>query len=322
MRPVASTGNGNVATAYVGEVRDGRYVEFVESVQPPLPRSEKWVLIVSTMFGCPIGCLMCDAGGHFAGNLTAGEILEQIDFLVGQRFPDGLVESRKFKIQFARMGEPALNMAVLDVLDDLPDRYEAPGLIPSISTVAPAGREAFFSELMDVKRRLYGGGRFQLQFSIHTTDDALRERLIPARTWPLERIGRYGDAFYAEGDRKITLNSALPDGMPLDAEVLLRHFDPDKFIIKMTPLNPTYRAAGSRLTSYLGLSEGDDRRGVVPALRRSGYEVIVSIGEPEENLIGSNCGQFVLRHLHADRALSGAYTYELESVDQGADFDI
>ena len=314
MRLVGQTGNRGLASAYVAEVRAGKYVEFVESVQPPLPRSEKWVLIISTMFGCPIGCRMCDAGGHFAGDLTAGEILDQIDFLVVRRFPDGVVKSRKFKIQFARMGEPALNTAVLDVLRDLPGRYEAAGLMPSISTVAPAGRDAFFADLIGIKQRLYGGGRFQLQFSIHTTDDMLRKKLVPAVTWPLDRIARYGEAFYEEGDRKITLNSALPDGMPLDPEVLLRHFDPGKFVIKMTPLNPTHRAAGHQLASYLGLSEGDDRKGIVRALRLAGYEVIVSIGEPEENLIGSNCGQYVLRHLRAGKALQGAYTYDFESA--------
>jgi 23S rRNA (adenine2503-C2)-methyltransferase len=309
MRLLGSTGNEDVATAYVAELRDGRCVEFVESIQPPLPRSEKWVLIVSTMFGCPIGCRMCDAGGHFMGNLTADEILAQIDFLIEHRFGRARVDVRKFKIQFARMGEPALNRAVLDVLRGLPERYEAPGLMPSVSTVAPAGCEAFFSGLLDIKRGLYGGGRFQLQFSIHTTDDELRKRLIPADTWPLERIAEYGDAFYGAGDRKVTLNSALPEGMPLRPKVLIRHFDPEKFIIKMTPLNPTYRAMRHELASHLGLS-GGDKSEVVRELQDTGYEVIVSIGEPEENLIGSNCGQYVLRHLQSGADLAGAYTYD------------
>jgi 23S rRNA (adenine2503-C2)-methyltransferase len=314
MRLIGSTGNQDLATAYVAELRDGRYIEFVESVQPPLPRSEKWVLIVSTMFGCPIGCPMCDAGGHFMGNLTANEILAQIDFLVRRRFPDRPVDSKKFKIQFARMGEPSLNIAVLDVLRELPGRYSAPGLIPSVSSVAPVGSESFFAGLLDLKGELYRGGGFQLQFSIHTTDDALRRELIPAKTWSLERIAAYGKAFFERGDRKITLNSALPAGMPLAPEVLRAHFDPARFVIKMTPLNPTYRAAGHELTSYLGLSESDDRRGVVRALRQAGFDVIVSIGEPEENLIGSNCGQYVLRHLRAGGGLPGAYTYDFRSL--------
>jgi 23S rRNA (adenine2503-C2)-methyltransferase len=318
MKIVGATGTDRIAVAYLAEMRPGGFVEFVEAVQPPLPRSEKWVLIVSTMLGCPIGCLMCDAGGHFQGMLAAGEILDQIDFLVTRCFPGRVVDSRKFKIQFARMGEPSLNMAVLDVLRDLPGRYRAPGLMPSLSTVAPSGSETFFAGLLDIKRELYRCGRFQLQFSIHTTDDALRRELIPAKTWPLERIAEYGRAFYEEGDRKITLNSALPDGMPLDPGILLAHFDPDMFVIKMTPINPTYRALKHDLTSYLGFSEADDRRGVIRELRQAGYEVIVSIGEPEENLIGSNCGQYVSRHLEDHQTIPGAYTYDLRREEVGS----
>ena len=101
--------------------------------------------------------------------------------------------------------------------------------------------------------------------------------------------------------------------MPLDTKTLLRYFDPQKFVVKMTPLNPTYRAARHDLVSYLGLSGSDDSP-VVRELEDAGYQVIVSIGEPEENLIGSNCGQYVLRHLQFDGSLPGAYTYGLESL--------
>jgi 23S rRNA (adenine2503-C2)-methyltransferase len=255
---------------------------------------------------------MCDAGGRFEGNLTADEILIQMDFLVERRFPSREVDAGKFKIQFARMGEPSLNRAVLDVLRELPGRYRAPGLMPSVSTVAPPGSETFFSDLTNIKNDLYGSGRFQIQFSIHTTDDALRRRLIPAKTWPLERIAEYGETFYEEGDRKITLNSALPEGMPLDPRVLLEYFDPAEYVIKITPLNPTYRAISNDLRSYLGLSGGHERYEVIQELRQAGYDVIVSIGEPEENLIGSNCGQYVLRHLAAEEPLPDAYTYDFK----------
>jgi 23S rRNA (adenine2503-C2)-methyltransferase len=48
---------------------------------------------------------------------------------------------------------------------------------------------------------------------------------------------------------------------------------------------------------------------VVWELRSAGYEVIVSIGEVEENRVGSNCGQYVLRHLAAGEELPGGYDY-------------
>lgn len=309
MKIIAAAGREDVAMVYIAEMGDGNLVECVESLQPPLPRSEKWVLLVSTMYGCPIGCMMCDAGGYFKGKPSKQDILEQIDFLVRQRFPDGKVDSKQWKIQFARMGEPALNPAVLDVLESLPEIYRTPGLLPSLSTVAPTGSAAFFERLLAIKQEKYTSGHFQFQFSIHTTDPALRDRIIPVRKWSFAEMAAYGDRFYAPGDRKLTLNFALVHGTPVSPEVLLQHFDPKRFLIKITPLNPTYRARENRLASYIDPFSQETNYTIVEALRAAGYQVIVSIGELEENLIGSNCGQYIKRHLTAAEPIEDGYTY-------------
>jgi 23S rRNA (adenine2503-C2)-methyltransferase len=312
MKVHASTGNEAIAMVYIVETSPGHLVECVEAVQPPLPREKKWVLLVSTMFGCPIGCLMCDAGGYYHGKPTKEEILAQVDFLVEKRFPDGHIPSEQFKIQFARMGEPSLNLQVLDVLQELPQRYHAPGLMPSISTVAPAGTERFFNRLLEIKRAHYGGGRFQFQVSLHTTDISLRDQFIPVKKWSFSQIGAYGERFYAAGDRKITLNFALARGMPVDPQILLRFFDPDRFLIKITPLNPTYRARENDLVSYIDPLSAEQKYEIVQALQDSGYQVILSIGETEENYIGSNCGQYLRRHLSAEEPIQDGYTYPVK----------
>ena len=306
MRIVATTGREDVAVAYVAETAGGRLVEFTEAVQPPLPRSSKWVLIVSSLFGCPVRCAICDAGGRYEGKMSAAEILEQIDFLVDRRYPDRRVPSEKFKIQFARVGEPSLNPAVLNVLTELPRRYDAPGLMPSVSSVAPNGCDMFFERLRDIKNRLYPDGRFQLQFSIHTTDELLRDRLIPAGKWGLDRIGEYGSGFRAAGDRKVTLNFALAQDAPVDPDVLLRWFDPADFLIKITPVNPTHRAVTNRIVSHV--DPGREEAGLeIERLRSAGYDVLLSIGELEENRIGSNCGQYIQTHLEAKDRLGEGY---------------
>ncbi len=307
----ASAGNEDIAVVYIVETSSGNLVECVESVQPPLPREKKWVLLVSTMFGCPIGCLMCDAGGYYHGKPTRDEILAQIDFLVEKRFADGHIPSEQFKIQFARMGEPSLNMHVIEVLKELPQRFHAPGLMPSISTVAPAGSEHFFEQLLEVKQNLYMDGRFQFQVSLHTTDAALRDRFIPVKKWSYAQIGAYGERFYAPGDRKITLNFALARAMPVDPQVLLHHFDPEKFLVKITPLNPTYRARENELVSYIDPLGTEQKYQVVQALEAAGYQVILSIGQAEENYIGSNCGQYLRRHLSSGDPMTDGYTYQV-----------
>ena len=319
MKVISEYGNEDLAKVYVAQMREHdtnkkHLVEFVESLQPPIPRDKKWVLIVSSMFGCPVKCKMCDAGGDFAGKLTSEEILAQIDYLVRRRFPDGKVPVPKFKIQFARMGEPALNPAVLDALRKLPDAFDAPGLHVSLSTIGPSGNSArrFFNELIDIKDKYYPDGRFQMQFSIHTTDEARRDELIPAKKLSLDEIAAYGRRFSSHdgGDKKITLNFAPAEGYPIDARVVRRHFDPSMFVIKLTPLNPTVRSHQESLKSAIDPYDRGSSEDLIEAFKGQGFDVILSIGEPEENLIGSNCGQFVQRALASDARPEKGYKLE------------
>lgn len=311
MKVIARTGTDDIAVVYIADMGGGRRIEFVESVQPPIPRKEKWVLIISTLFGCPVRCRFCDAGSRYHGMVPALEMIEQIDYMIERRYPDRVVPAGKFKIQFARMGEPAFNEHVVEVLAALPDRYGAPGLMPAVSTIAPAGTERFFDRLLTTKEELYGG-RFQLQFSIHTTDAKMRDWLVPARKWPFGQIAAYGERFHEPGGRKIALNFALAEGMPVDTAVLRRHFSPDVFLIKLTPVNPTFQAARHGVVSHIRPDR--EQYVVVDTLREAGYETIVSIGELEENRIGSNCGQYVSSISGYDDKPEGSSSYIAHSV--------
>ena len=311
MKVVASTGREDIAVVYVGEFDDGKCVEFVEALSPPKPRHQKWVLLLSTLYGCPVGCQMCDAGGYYHGTVSKDDLFAQIDYMVRKRYPDGAVPSQQFKIQFARMGEPSFNPAVLDILEELPGRYHAPGFMPSISTIAPNGTDRFFDRLARIKQHMYSAGNFQMQFSIHTTDEELRDEVIPVKKWGFARIAEYGEQFYEVGDRKVTLNFALAEDMPVDPTILKQYFDPALFLVKITPLNPTYRARDHGLTSYIDPNRDVNGYKVVDDLREAGYQVIVSIGEMEENYIGSNCGQYVRKHLEASERITLGYTYPL-----------
>ena len=314
MKVFAVTGTPNVAEVFMADMGEGRMIEFVEALQPPYSRDERWVLMVSTLYGCPVKCQICDAGGSYRGKPTAEEILQQIDHMVYRWYPDGHVPSEKFKIQFARMGEPAFNMAVLDVLEELPRRYHAPGLMPSISTIAPHGTNAFFDGLLEVKNRLYLNGRFQFQFSIHTTDVALRDKLIPVRKWSFADMAAYGEQFYRHGDRKITLNFALAEGMPVEPNVMLRYFDPERYLVKITPVNPTCHAVQNGLSTHIDPYRPETGQAVAQSLTEVGYDVIVSIGEVQENEIGSNCGQYVLNYMESQKKLDNGYTYEVKQL--------
>lgn len=288
MKIVRKTGRDDIATVYAATFRnDERYVlEFVDSLSGGRSVEEKWVVVVSSQFGCPVGCSMCDTRGYFMGNPDTGELLEQVDYVVRSRFPGGRIPSRKFKVQFARMGEPSLNPNVPEALLKIRSRYDAPGYMPCLSTVAPTGRDEFFDEI-DRLNRDHFRGRFQLQFSIHSTRESQRDRIIPLGKWSLSEIADYGEKFY-RGGRKITLNFAMGPDNELSPGRIDDLFDPDKFMIKVTPVNPSEMARAS------GMVREDLKRSELPQLREldeMGYDTVLSIGDLRENEIGSNCGQ-------------------------------
>jgi len=242
-----------------------------------------------------VGCPICDAGGSYDGPLSSDDMLGQIDFLVAERFPGMPLPVSRLKVQFARMGDPAFNPDVLDVLRRLPARFDVPCLMPSISTIAPAGCERFFDGLAEVKRMFYPGGRFQLQFSIHTTDEEARRDLVPVKCWSFAEMGAFAERFMAPGDRKITLNFAPAVGYPLEPRELLEYFSPEHFLVKLTPINPTEAAARSGLEGLIDPATPAATDAIVESFRKAGFETILSIGELKENDIGSNCGMFVGR---------------------------
>ena len=293
-RLLASQGDPELALVHLLQWGDDprARVETVDSIDPRYPRRDKSCIIISTQLGCAVGCLMCDASGAFHGNLTAEQILDQVRFVLAQR-PE-LLQTAKLKVHFARMGEPAHNAAaVLEALEALPEVLPAPGLMPALATVAPAGSQAFLTSLGRIKDRLYSGGRFQLQLSLNSTDPDVRARLMPTPQLPLDQLARLGGDFFSAGDRKVALNFALARGVPVDPDALAAQFSAERFMVKLTPVNPTERARAHGLDTVLSAESPEAAQRLVERLRRRGFDVVVSIGEPEEIRIGSNCGQLV-----------------------------
>jgi 23S rRNA (adenine2503-C2)-methyltransferase len=189
------------------------------------------------------------------------------------------------------MGEPTLNPHVLEFLRNIAvEGHE--NLVISFSTVAPSSCAPFIQELKGIKDSAFRG-RFQLQFSIHTTDDLTRRRLIPARCLALPEMAAIGRQFRGADDKKITLNFVVMKDVPIDVERIARLFDPETFIIKLTPLNPTFRAQYHKIRPGFDPERPETAKTFVSKFEVKGFEVLLSIGELEENRIGSNCGQYV-----------------------------
>jgi 23S rRNA (adenine2503-C2)-methyltransferase len=227
--------------------------------------------------------------------------------MIHSRFPEGKIPIPKLKIQFARMGEPTLNEHVLDALRELPKIYDAPGLMPCISTIAPKGSEDFLEELIEIKNKFYSNGKFQLQFSIHSTNEEERKKWMNSTIWNLERIAAFGEKWYVEGDRKITLNFAVAEDSEINPDIILKHFNPETYWIKLTPVNPTNRAIHNKLQSGI-TEENSEYIPLLEEFRKRGFDASISIGEWEENDIGSNCGQFATKYQNNEVVIRDNYS--------------
>ena len=106
-------------------------------------------------------------------------------------------------------------------------------------------------------------------------------------------MAAYGERFFAPGDRKITLNFAPARGLPLEPERLQAHFSPERFLVKLTPINPTRTAARAGLTGLIDPEDPAACHQITERFRAAGYDTLLSIGELRENAIGSNCGMYV-----------------------------
>jgi nicotinamidase-related amidase len=113
---------------------------------------------------------------------------------------------------------------------------------------------------------------------------------VPVPVWSLERIAAYGKEFVQPGDRKITLNFALSQGERLDVEKIKAAFDPALFLVKVTPVNPTY-SAGVNGTAYVWDNPPAGLADDAAALEAAGLRVILSPSAPEEIEHETSCGQ-------------------------------
>ena len=94
----------NVKAQFLGYDRDIDGVPNMEC----MPLSEKWVVTLSTQYGCPMKCPFCDVPNiPFKGNASFEDLQQQLVSALNC-FPDtGYTE--RLNIHFARMGEPIFN---------------------------------------------------------------------------------------------------------------------------------------------------------------------------------------------------------------------
>lgn len=186
-------------------------------------RSERWMIGVSVMSGCPIRCKFCaTAKLKKWRNLTAEEIVAQIEFILSKNPTLDPRNSKEFKINYTRMGEPGLNIEnVKKAISIIDSRY--PNTHHYVSTIGIKGMD--YSWVKD---------NITLQVSLHSLDEAHRDWLIPYNR--KVSIGELGQ-IRTQSHLKTTVNLTLVNEEDFDITKLTQWFDPKAFFIKISPIN-------------------------------------------------------------------------------------
>jgi 23S rRNA (adenine2503-C2)-methyltransferase len=109
----------------------------------------------------------------------------------------------------------------------------------------------------------------------------------------MAQMAAFGERYFAPGDLKISLNFAAVKGAPLNPERVADVFSPEKFVVKLTPVNPTRSSIDAGIGGIIDPVKPDDCVRLVEQFQKFGFETILSIGDLAENQIGSNCGMYV-----------------------------
>src|SRR3989344_5754620 len=267
------------------------------------PYEEKWLLTVSTQKGCVHRCHFCDVG-----NLSQQEIEEQVRFLL--EASPYVTHSKKAKIGFARMGEPAHNLEnVLGAMRNLPRISQEMGRdynwLPCFNSILPRktieGKTGFdvLDGIIEVKEKDYDG-YLHLQISCNSTDeDKRRELFAGADVLSLEEVVGYINQKRLH-NRTATLNFIVMKGVEINVDKLAKMgLTGDRYSVKLIPLNNTIRAQTKHLETLANYTNYEDLVKLGEEFNRIGVPTVVdAIAKCEE--AGLCCGQ--LAHIFVNKS--------------------
>lgn len=287
--------DANIKADFLGITRELNGVPNGET----MPLTEKWVVTISTQYGCSMNCKFCDVPKVGPGkNATYNDLIGQIETALSMH-PE-ITATKRLNIHFARMGEPTWNPDVLQCARDIRKAirpYIGRSLVhPVVSTMLPKNNKnliPFLQDWIDIKNYDYRGDA-GLQFSINSTDDKQRDYLFSGNSLSLKEISEIGRLLPDPVGRKYALNFALADDTIIDADKLADLFSPHKFMVKITPLHKTDACEDNDLKTSGGYDYFTPYKDKELALIKAGFDVIVFVPSYDEDNGLITCGNAIL----------------------------
>jgi 23S rRNA (adenine2503-C2)-methyltransferase len=243
--------------------------KFIEAAY--IPEADRATLCVSSQIGCKMGCLFCMTGKQgFQGNLTAGEIINQVK---------ALPEREKLtNIVYMGMGEPLDNTEeVLKSLEIFTSDWGF-GMSPKRITVSTIG-------IIPSLVTFINSSDCHLAISLHTPFDEERKKLMPVQNiYPIEEVIEFVKQFDWAKQRRVSIEYIMFKGINdtvrhvnqlarllngLKCRINLIRFHP----IPDTPLEST------AINDILVFRDTLNAKGITATLRRSrGEDIYAACG--------------------------------------------
>jgi len=259
-----------------------------------VPLEEKWVITISTQYGCSMDCPYCDVPKVGPGkNATLLDLIRQVN--TGLDLHPEVKSSARLNIHFARMGEPTWNPNVLEAARRFKFIADHFFVHPVVSTMMPKNNQwlkVFIHEWMSIKNKLYNGNA-GLQISLNSTDEQQRKFLFNNNSLTVPEMAAIMTGVEPVG-RKITLNVALAADTIVDPAVLLKYFSPRNYIVKITPMHETHACKANDIHTPEGYDKYQPYKPLEEALKNAGYDVLVFIPSVEEDEGLITCGNAIL----------------------------
>lgn len=192
---------------YLFPVNDGVFIESVF-----IPEADRATLCVSSQAGCQMGCDFCATGRQgFKGNLTAGQILNQV---LSIKETDNLTN-----IVYMGMGEPLNNLSeVLKSIEVLTANYGF-GWSPKRITLSTVG-------IMPQLKTFIESCSCNLAVSLHIPYPQVRAAYMPAeKAYPIEDVLKLIKQYDWSGQRRVSFEYTMFKGVndsPTDAARLAK----------------------------------------------------------------------------------------------------
>lgn len=290
----------NIKADFLGYTKD---VEGVPNTYC-MPLSEKWVITVSTQYGCPMKCTFCDVPNlKFKGNATFEDIKQQLYNAISL-FPKTKYTER-LNLHYARMGDPIFNENVFEfsrwAIKNKRQIAKDTGLSievfhPVLTTSLPRNfkkLEERILEWCDIKNELYNG-QAGLQFSINSTDENQRTQMYRDMQLHLEDLARIADKMPDPISRKYCLNFAFSTDFIIDADKVAKLFDPEKFMCKITPIHNNNACKENGIETVGGYDSFKPYSIPESDLKSKGFDVLVFVPSIDEEDGLVTCGNLIL----------------------------